>query len=253
MKKRLLLTTLVFAMLFCVQLITNKTDVSAATDDVKVMYGTSTSARHYINEQSGTTSDKLTFKLKSSLGTVKSQKWTSSNSSVAKVTSATGSSTKLTMGSEGTAVITLTVTSSKSKTYTEKFFVSSWVDVEDSTVTAKASPTYFFRGPTTGTYETASNKGSVAVGKKIYITRRCGSFYYVETRDANINFSDNTNKGFVRASDLKILVNTLSTTKGPLKLEMHEAATLSKQFAPSYATNASFKWSSSNSYVASVD
>ena len=252
-KQGLLTAVAAFALLLFLQLAMGSVAVKAADGDVKVTYGSSTSARHYINEQSGTTSDTLKFTLASSLGTVKSQKWSSSNTAVAKVTSATGKTTKLTMGSEGTAVITLTVTSSKSKTYTEKIFVSSWVDVEDATVTANASPTYFFRGPIDGTYEVASNKGSVPKGKSIKITRRCGSFYYLETRDASINFLDNTNKGFVKAADLKILVNNLKTTAGPLELEVDEAATLSKIISPSYASNTGVKWSSSNTSVAVVN
>lgn len=254
-KKVVLTFFAVFVFSFVTQTICMPTQIYAANSDVKVFVGSSTNARHFYNIKAGNTSEKLSFSLASKCGTRANNTWVSSDTSVFTVSNKTAKTCTITAKKEGTAVLTLTITTKAGKTYKEKIFVSSWTNIPNVYGVMKNTGNVY-RGASTAVsaYEVNSNKGSLAAGQYIYIKMKCGNYYYADSVAGKV-FADGQSKGFIKKSDITtpVPVKGVSITGSSTDLEIHEEKRLYATVSPSYANNQKVTWSSSNTSVATVD
>ena len=179
----------VFSLALLVQGGVKTTVAMAATHDIDVHTGLrgNNDVVHNQSMKKGT-STTVWYDFNVSGETVKSRKWTVEKSDaktddktdVVSISNATSKKCTIETKAEGVATIALKVTANSGKVYTEKFSISSYTDIENTTGKINTADTPFRRGATATKYEAESIRKTLNVGDKVTIKAKCLNYYYVE-------------------------------------------------------------------------
>ena len=240
----------IFSCALFVQMGAKTTAVNAATDDINVhTESRGSEVVHNLSLKKGT-STTSTYEFKSSLGTGKSQTWSSDNSDIVAITSSTSKKCTINAKAEGVAVISLKVTTTSGKSYTEKFSVSSFTDLEDTKGLINTEETPFRRGATATNFEADSIRKKFAKGTKVTIKAKCKDYYYIVSSDGT--------KGYTYCQKTTALIssfvfkdskgNTISTSKD---YKLNRGLSITVEPKPSYADEG-FTLSSDDNKIISV-
>lgn len=232
-RKNIFVGMMIFAFV-AINIILIPEKIFAANDTTLQVYHKGESAvKHYIMLKVGNTSDKLAFKYKGN-GSVNKVEWSSSDTAIMKVSYTEGTKEnkvcKITGIKNGTAKLQLEVKvkldNSTYKTYNESICISVWNNIGNRWGRTKKTINVY-RGASYKDYEVSAQKGTISINKDIMLTRECKDYYFVyadyEGENNGLKFSDGTNFGFIRKSDVQdhrvITYNDNGGQGGPVKQE----------------------------------
>ena len=224
--------------------------VSAANGTVKIFIGDGTSARHHMSMTKGSVSEEFRFELKGY--EAKSSTYIGSNPSAFKIINTGNGTCKVEGIAEGTGLLTLTVQTRDGQTLTEKVFISICTKLEQcQAVTQKASDVY--RGASTNSdVENTDKKDTISRNVQLTLLSQCGNFYRFQTNDGFV-FSDDSNTGFIKKSDVKIPVESVIMQEQNISIETGGSKTFHAKVSPDIASDKSLSWNTGNEKIATVD
>ena len=230
---------------------TNKSySVFAANSTVKIFIGDGASARHHMSMTKGSTSEEFRFELKGY--ETKSSTYTSSNPSAFRIVNTGKGTCKVEGIAEGTGLVTLTVKTTDGETLTEKVFISICTKLEQCQATTQKT-TDVYRGASTNSgVENDDKKDTISSNVQITLLSECGNFYRFKTNDGSV-FSDDSDTGFIKKSDVKIPAGAVTIQEQNISIETDSSTTVHAKITPAIASDKSLSWNTSNEKVASVN
>ncbi len=226
----------VFTLALLVQLGAKTTVATAATHDIDVH----TASRkdevvHNLTMKKGT-STTASYDFNVSGETVKSRTWTiekTEDKNVVSISNATSKTCTIETKAEGVATITLKIKTNSEKVYTEKFSVSSYTDIENTTGKINTADTPFRRGATATKYEADSIRKTLNVGDKVTIKAKCDNYYYVESDGVSGYTYCEKTTALIKSIEFKDNKGKAISTTGDFIL--NRGLSISTEIKPSYA------------------
>ena len=224
--------------------------VSAANSTVKIFIGDGTSARHHMSMTKGNTSEEFRFELKGY--EAQSSTYNSSNPSTFRIISTGNGTCKVEGIEEGTGLITLTIQTTDGQTLTEKVFISICTKLEQcQAVTQKNSDVYRGASANSGV-ENTDKKDTISTNVQLTLLSQCGNFYRFKTNDGSV-FSDDSDTGFIKKSDVKILAKSVAIQEKNISIEAGTNTKLNAKIVPDITTDKTLLWTTNNEKIASVN
>lgn len=249
-RKLVSITSIILIFITMLHIMTKGHIVSAADNTVKILIGDGTSARHHMSMTKGNTSDEYHFELKGY--EAKSSTYTSSNPSAFRIVNTKEGVCRVEGIEEGTGLVTLTVKTKTGETLTEKVFVSICTKLEQCQAKTRKNIDVYRGASANSGVENSDKKDTLSENVQITLTAECGNFYSFKTNDGSL-FSDDSDTGFVKKSDVKILVGAVTMQEQNISMELGSNKKLNVKVTPDIAADKSLVWSIGNDNVAVVD
>ena len=178
-----------------------------------------------------------------------SVRWTSDDSSIARIEGDNESATVYGV-KEGCTKVRLTVKTTGGETLTHSSVISIYTPATDATgyVSSKAT---FYRGADSNSWIRSEN---VPVGQRASVLGSCGSYLYLSLPDDYVFDDDRSARTtYALKSKMHVNVNSVDIVESSLSLEKNNTRNLTTRITPSIATNKKINYSSNNTNVATVD
>ena len=245
--KKILIVIMLFAILFT-SVVTENSISFASNNAIEIYIGDSSTVRHHMAIALGDTSDEYHFKIEGYQ--IKSSTYSSSSSAFRIVKTGEGRC-KVESVAEGTGYVNLTVKTEDDKTFNERVFVSVYARIERCQARA-IQKTNVYRGASSNSdVENEDKKGTLAKNESVVVLASCSNYYLFKTNDGSV-YEDDKDTGFVKKSDLEILVGTVVIKEKNPSIEIGKSMKLNATVSPNIAANKNLLWDSTNKKVASV-
>ncbi|MCR5737586.1 MAG: Ig-like domain-containing protein [Eubacterium sp.] len=213
--------------------------VLGADNTLKIFMGNGTTARHHKAVAKGEETEELSFELKDRK--VSSSFYESTNTSSFRIRNTTKGKCIVEAVNEGTGHVVLTVYDKDGNKYVEKVFISVYTRIGSNTGVVNKNTKAYMGATVNAGVENYDEKGDISKGTNFIVSAQCGDFYIFKTLDGT-TFRDGKDTGFIKKSDIDILVNTVNIEEECASVEIGKKIKFSPEISPGFAKNKSISW-----------